>query len=323
MSNPLFALAGRPSLVIKRYFHRARASHQRLAAFLLLTLVSLGGLSACSNKDAQRLEIMTNAWIGFSPLFYAKEQGWLDELNIKLSTVVSLGENVHIYLSADKDAFTGTQHEFQQAQRQQPDLVPVVLFDRSNGGDMVMSNVDLATLQNARQPIDVYLELDTVNKIVFEDFVKQNALQNKAFNFINRDQVKIVTSLQNQQATPPSIAVTYIPYNFDLQKQGFKTLASTADNLDLLVVDALYTRKSTLQQHRAQFEGLKQAIAKALQALQTDPQSYYNHVKPYLSNTSYNEFMASLHDIQWLDGELSPALIERFNQAQLPIRDLM
>lgn len=288
-----------------------------LSLFIALTL------SSCSNKESDRLEIMTNSWIGFSPLFYAKEQGWLEPLNIKLSNVVSLGENIHIYQNAQKHAFTGTQHEFYQVSKMQPDLVPVIMFDRSNGGDMVMSNVTLEALQAMQTPIDVYLELDTINKVVFEEFIKQNALEDKQFNYHNKDQVKIVTTIKNQTFSEPMIIVTYNPYNFALQQRGFNTLASTADNLNLLVVDALYTPKNVLLKHRDQFIGLKQAVSRALEVLKTDPAGYYNTVKPYLENGSFEDFQASLHDIEWLDNELSPPLIERLNRAQFPIRDLL
>ncbi|MDG6777741.1 hypothetical protein QCB44_03370 [Thiomicrorhabdus sp. zzn3] len=292
--------------------------HYALFFFLVASL-----FSACSSKQSERLEIMTNSWIGFSPLFYAKEQGWLDPLNIKLSNVVSLGENVHIYQTAQKHAFTGTQYEFQRVLKSQPDLVPIIMFDRSNGGDMVMSNRSIAELQATTETIDVYLELDTVNHLVFKDFVKQNNLNSRQFNFINKDQVKIVSSIEEDHSDKPAIIVTYIPYNYELQKKGFNVITSTADNLNLLVVDALYTPKDVLLKHRAQFKGLKKAIDDAVKVLKTDPKKYYQTVKPYLENGSYEDFEASLNDILWLNEELSEPLINRLNEAQFPIRDLL
>lgn len=294
-----------------------------LLHYVLFFFVVASLFSACSSKQSERLEIMTNSWIGFSPLFYAKEQGWLEALNIKLSNVVSLGENVHIYQTAKKHAFTGTQYEFQRVLKTQPDLVPIIMFDRSNGGDMVMSNRSLTELKATTETIDVYLELDTVNHLVYQDFVKQNDLNRHQFNFINKDQVKIVSAIQNRNSDSPAMAVTYIPYNYELQRQGFDVITSTADNLNLLVVDALYTPKDVLLKHRAQFEGLKKAINDAIEILKTDPKKYYQTVKPYLENGSYEDFEASLSDILWLNEELSDPLINRLNKAQFPIRDLL
>jgi NitT/TauT family transport system substrate-binding protein len=51
-----------------------------------------------------------------------------------------------------------------------------------------MSNKTLESLQKIDEEIDVFLELDSINSIVFEDFIKNHSLKNKTFNYINKDQ---------------------------------------------------------------------------------------------------------------------------------------
>ncbi len=53
--------------------------------------------TSCSSKYDERLKVSTTNWIGYLPLIYAKEKGWLKELNIKLLTVSSLAENMYLY----------------------------------------------------------------------------------------------------------------------------------------------------------------------------------------------------------------------------------
>lgn len=289
---------------------------------LLLSLFIL--LSACSSKEAPQLKIIANSWIGYSPLFYAKESGWLDEHNIKLSTVVSLGESMHIYQTNHMHAFTGTQYEYRQVLGQERSLMPIIMFNRSNGGDMVMSNHSLKALEESSTPIDVYLEINSINHVLFKDFIKRNRLENKTFNYINNDQLRILSELESlPKIKRPTIVVTYVPYNHKLKTLGFQTLGSTRNGLDLLVVDALYTNKENFAAHEDQFKALKTIVDRSLQALNNDPHEYYTKVKPYLENNSFEEFQSGLQDIEWLNHELSDALVKRLNQAQFPIRDLM
>lgn len=288
---------------------------------LLISCVVL--ISGCSSQANEPLKIITNSWIGYSPLFYAQEQGWLAEHNIELSTVVSLGESTHLYHSANLDAFTGTQYEFNKAYAKDSTLIPIMMFDRSVGGDMVMCNRTLETLQAtpADQSIDVFLEIDSINYPLFKDFKKRHNLSNLSFNLINNDHLKMQRAIMQKDS--PSIIVTYAPYNHELEKQGFMTIASTGENLDLLVLDALYTNKENYQAHQQQFLALKTLVNRAIKALNQNPKHYYEKVSPYLESASYAEFQESLQTIEWLNAGISPSLIDRINEAQFPIRDLL
>lgn len=98
-----------------------------LVSFFLL-------FTACSSPQENRLKISATTWIGYTPLFYAKEKAWLKELNIKLVNVSSLSENMYLYEAGNSDAFVGTQYEYDLLSKTNNSLKPILMFDRSNGG---------------------------------------------------------------------------------------------------------------------------------------------------------------------------------------------
>lgn len=291
-------------------------------AIKALILLSVLFISSCDEKPEPPLKIVASSWIGYSPLFYAQESGWLTPLNITLTNVVSLGEALRIYESAGMDAIAGTQYEFNQVHAKDHSVMPVIMFDRSNGGDLIMSNQSIASLQKSDKTINVYLEMDSVNYFLFKSFIAANRLEGRKYNYINKDQLKI-SALRNTPTTGPTIIVTYVPYNAKLALQGFHVLASTRQGLDLLVVDGLYTSKATLIKHRAQFVALKSLVDKAIRELEVNPKGYYEKIKTYLENPSYDDFMASLGDIVWLNKPLPDELVKRLNATAYPVRDLI
>ncbi|WP_028485668.1 ABC transporter substrate-binding protein [Thiomicrorhabdus chilensis] len=291
---------------------------KKLALFLSALLL----LSACSQGDYAKLKISATTWVGYSPLFYAKEKGWLDGLNIKLLHVVSLSENMYLFQVGNADAYVGTQYEYSLLSETDPTLMPVMMFDRSYGGDIIMSNVSLEELRFTTEPIDAYLEMDSINNTLLADFLSHYGLQDKKLNYINQDQANL-SGLKAKALSRPSLLITYTPYNIQLAKQGFKEIASTKDGLGLLVVDALFTREATLHQHRQQFEGLKQLVDDATEVLQRDPHEFYETVKPYMLGLSYEEFLRSLDDIIWINKQISTDLRIRMQQADFPIRGLI
>jgi len=154
-----------------------------LFSFVILAIITAIG---CSLSISQPLRISTNLWIGYSPLFYIQQKGWLKEHNIEIVNVVSLSENMQMYESGLVHAFTGTQYEFKQMRKQTEDLEPTILLDRSLGGDVIMGNRDIETLQKAKT-INVYLEIESVNKVLLDCFVELYGIDASVLHLINKD----------------------------------------------------------------------------------------------------------------------------------------
>ena len=206
--------------------------------FLLFVVLSF---SSCV-EDNKKIKITTSTWIGYAPLFYAKEKNWLEPLNIKLLNVVSLSENMYLYKAGNADAFVGTQYEYNFLLQEDKTLIPIIIFDKSNGGDMILSNLTLDELSKINKEIDAYLEIDSLNSILLNDFIRSNNLQDKKIIYINEDQSNI-SRLKANEINNPTIIVTYTPYNNILEKNSFRELSSTKKSDDLLIIDGMYVKK--------------------------------------------------------------------------------
>ena len=267
--------------------------------FLLFVVLSF---SSCV-EDNKKIKITTSTWIGYAPLFYAKEKNWLEPLNIKLLNVVSLSENMYLYKAGNADAFVGTQYEYNFLLQEDKTLIPIIIFDKSNGGDMILSNLTLDELSKINKEIDAYLEIDSVNSILLNDFIRSNNLQDKKINYINEDQSNI-SRLKANEINNPTIIVTYTPYNNILEKNYFRELSSTKKSDDLLIIDGMYVKKDFYYENKETFVKLKKLVDDSIINLQNNPKEFYNTVKPYLTNISYEEFLSSLNDIIWLNKDI-------------------
>lgn len=282
---------------------------------LFLTIIFL--LTSCSSTEYEKLKISATTWIGYSPLYYAKEKGWLKPLNIKLLHVSSLSENMYIYQAGNSDAYVGTQYEYNILSKEDSSIMPIMLFDRSYGGDIIMSNVSIEELKNTMQSIDAYLEMDSINNTLLKEFIKKHKLKNKKINYLNYDQAHIST-IKSKDIKNPTIIVTYIPYDSKLEKNGFKNIASTKTDLDLLVLDALFTTENKLLKHKEQFLILKQLVDNSILRLKKDPKEFYETVKPYLLNVSYENFLKDLENIIWINKDVSVKLKNRMRETHFP-----
>jgi len=261
---------------------------------LIFSLLLLSLISGCQKRHQDETRIAISPWIGYTPIYYAEEKGWLKDIGIKIIHTTSLHETVHYYQAGLIDAFVSTQYE--ASLLKDYDLTHFMPLDRSNGGDIILSNRSLSTIKNSKK-IKSYFEIDSVNQIVFNDFMNKYQLNNLYVEIQNRPQtmMKDLNPVQNEDI----IIVTYEPYATFLKNKGFKEIASTKDS-DIVVIDSLYFRNNHLLLQKEKSKLLINSIKKAYKVLNDNPKEFYNVVKFYLEGVSYSEFNNTLLGIEWL-----------------------
>ncbi|MCT7467510.1 substrate-binding domain-containing protein [Aliarcobacter cryaerophilus] len=287
---------------------------------ILISLISIIFLTSCVNDKKDKLRVVTSNWIGYTPLFYAREKGLLDKLNIQLLSVVSLSESLHTYKSKHAHIFLGTQYEYEEAFKRDNQVVPIMLLNKSDGGDVVMSNLTLEEIKKEDKQIDVFLELSSVNSLVFEDFITKHNIKNKNFNYVNKDQSFIA---QQKEFKNPTIVISYNPYNITLEKNGLKTLETTKDNIEILIVDAMFTTNDILIKYKDELKELKKIIDIAIDDLEKDEKAYYDLIKDYLYDTSFEEFQQSLSNIKWINKNIDQNIIDSLKEHNFPTKELL
>jgi len=274
---------------------------------LLFTQIFFSACSFDSRKENKPLIIATNSWIGYVPIFYANEKGYLKKNNIQISTNVSLAEAADLYSIGKADLVTSTQHEYYSLREEGLDIIPTILIDRSYGGDMILSNKSIKELQEAKS-ITAYLEINSINREVLQDFLKLHNIPVEKLEIINKDQAQIedLTPIEKKAM----LIVTYIPYNLSLEKRGFHIVASTKNISSIIVIDALCCSKELYNSRNKELKELKKIIDRSIDELMQDKEVSYELVKKYLNNLSYQEYLDALTTIVWINHP-SQELLER------------
>lgn len=291
-----------------------------LCGFLIVVFM----LSSCS-QDRERtnapLVLSTDVWIGATPFYYAREKGWLREAGIELLQARSINDNMYHYGAGASDLFTGTQHEFFRMRGEQSDLMPVFVYDRSSGGDVIMANRSREELQHSAQTIQVYLESDTISVEMLEYFIEHEKIPKSkmAVSFRTQDEM---ARMRNTDKSPPILIVTYNPHDLTLKKRGFTLVASSKDER-YLVVDGVYVSSRLYRENPEPFRRLVTIFERAVEAGRNDPKEFYETVRPYLGDPSYDEFMQMRRNIQWMEDGISDPMRKRLERIGFPTREML
>ncbi len=290
----------------------------RVFSFLFSLLMII--LAGCGTTHKEPLRLSANLWIGYTPLFYLKERGWLKENNIELVNVVSLHENMQLYAVGNVDLFTGTQYEYHRMKSLHSELYPLMLLDRSTGGDVVMSNRSVEELRRSEQKIDAYLEVDSVNSELLRAFLKYSGIDIAKLSVYNLDPESISKLPMKEN---PVLIVTYAPYDLSLKQRGYKIVAdSKALASRFQIFDAIYGDKAVLKKYADEINALNRLLAKALKDLRKDPKRYYTYVKHYLQQEGYEAFLDALGRIEWIYADRSQPLLAQLQRQNLSVKYL-
>ena len=61
---------------------------------------------------------------------------------------------MYLYKAGNSDAYVGTQYEYNLLSNENKNLTPIMLFDKSNGGDVILSNISIEELLKTDKQID-------------------------------------------------------------------------------------------------------------------------------------------------------------------------
>lgn len=284
---------------------------------IILLLVLVGVLFGCSNHtddDDTQLKIAATTWVGFLPLFYAEERGWLNESNVRLVRVSTLTDGMLLFDADKVDVLAGTQYEYVQLAEKQKQIKPLLLVDRSNGGDMILSNRTLSYLQET-DTINVYLETDSVNKLMLLDFIKKYNIPDTKLRIFNKSQTAI-SDLKNNPKENMMI-VTYHPFDIQLKKNGFREILSTSSGVDIIVVDLFMAKNSIIVNKPKKIKTLVWYFNVATDKLENDPLEFYNTVRAYIPEYTYEEFLKTTKNIKWINRNIEPELVIRLKEYNL------
>lgn len=278
-----------------------------IALVMLISMVAVS-LYYYLNRPSitSEIRISTNPWVGFTPLIYAQEKGWLDDSPFKFIWLVDLTDNARLYHRGFTRGFTATQYELMHF-KDQHTIKPVFLIDHSYGADAILSNRSLEELLSSKQPVKVFLERGSLNEDFFNAFVRENGLEPELFSQIDSSQKNISAMPMMSEAV---ILVSYSPYLSELRKKGYRTLASTRTLKNFYVIDALFVDEKVIEGNEEEFVRLKEIMGLAIKRFKQDPKEYYSVVKGYLEGQTYDEFIESTEGIEWVHDTVPPTIVE-------------
>lgn len=229
----------------------------------LFATAALGSLSACScNKP---LHVGIHPWIGYEPLFLAKDYGLLPE-NITLVKGLSASESIQRLKSGKVEAAALTLDEVLRVRNQGVALTVVWIFDSSAGADMLLAKADINNLQELKGKRIGY-EASAVGELMMSKFLqKANLKEGDVIRVGNLPPNKQLAAWKNDEV---DAVISYEPTATQLKAEGAKVLFDSRE-IPETIFDVLAVKTEALDDCRSSVKQLLKADALALKRMNTN-----------------------------------------------------
>lgn len=245
---------------------RARGVLPRLLLLVVLIVPFL--LMACSDRSERPLRIGTKNWLGYEPLFLARERGLLDEQVVHLVEYPSASEVIRALRNKAIDGAALTVDEVLLLAAD--DLAPriVLVMDVSHGGDAILGRPGtngLGELSGRR----VGVESGAMGAYVLSRALEQHGMTSSDVTISSLDVHEHEAAFLNDEV---DAVVTFEPVLSRLLDSGAVTLFDSSE-IPGEIVDVLVVREDVVTQHGRSIERLLEGWFAALAYLQTDVES--------------------------------------------------
>lgn len=290
-----------------------------LSSLFLIAGAGFGMWKTFLTSQHAEIKISTNPWVGFTPFMYAQEKGWLEKTPFKFIWLVDLADNARLFDKGFSQGFTVTQYELMRFKNKN-DITTVFLIDQSYGADAILSNRTLQQLSHVDGNISVYLEMGSLNQDMFNAFIAENGLDKNKFVLVNSSQKSMEVMAKSDK---PVIIITYEPYVSQMKNKGLEVVASTRTLKTFHAIDALFAQKSIVEERRNEFHLLEEIFERAQEQLKRDPKEFYTTIAGYLEGESYEDFLASTQQIQWIGDTIPASVMETLKNQNIPTDKLL
>jgi NitT/TauT family transport system substrate-binding protein len=267
-----------------------------LAAAVWLILVGVA--------HAEPLRIAHTVWVGFGPLFIAKERGFFDREGVEVE-LIRIEEHTTQYAGLFSGQIDAAAAAFQDApvfsDPDEPPLVCVLMLDESRGADGILATRDIRTIADLKGRSVAVLH-GSVSHFYLSVLLTEAGLTQADLDIVDLSAEDAGEAFMMQEV---DAAVTWEPWLTQGRTTDHGHLLTDSSERPGLIVDGLLTRADLFAERKDEFRAVARAWDAAVEYFETNPDEAIRimarHVGGWLEDPIV--FAETLKGVRFFDAE--------------------
>jgi NitT/TauT family transport system substrate-binding protein len=225
-------------------------------------------LAGCKWLDDAPVTVAAHVWVGYQPMFLARDHGWLKPEKVTLLETRSAADSLEAVRSGKAHGAAVTLDEMLTARAAGRPLTVVLVFNTSMGADMLLAEVGMTELSQLRGQ-RIALEDSSVAEIMLAEILREAGLKQSDVRLL-RTPVEDHPNVWHRHGADAFI--TYEPVASQLLARGLVRLFDTRQIPDTILDVLAFHRDALDATHAEAIRYLLLAHFRALDSLVRNPQ---------------------------------------------------
>jgi NitT/TauT family transport system substrate-binding protein len=217
-------------------------------------------LSACGLWADKPIAVAAHVWLGYEPMFLARDEGWLDSHQVRLVETHSATESMQALADGKVQGAALTLDEALKARSMGMPISVVMVFDVSAGADMLLADAGIKNLTDLKGKRIGY-EPSSVGEVMLVKILQIAKLTKQDVQLVAINVDKQHQAWNDKQV---DAVITYEPVATQLLSEGAIKLFDSRQ-VPNTIVDVLVIRNDVLNRSHAQ--AIRHVIYAHFQAL--------------------------------------------------------
>lgn len=272
--------------------HETKTGALSFGVFLILSIA----LISCGPKtDDRPLRLGTNVWLGYEPLYLAREKNFFDKNSIQMIEATSNSEVIQAFRNNAIDAAALTIDEVLVLAQSGTDLRVILIMDFSHGADVILGQPGLDRLKEIKGK-RIGVENTAVGAYVLVRALQISGLTQGDVHIIPLEINEHERAFMEKKI---DAVVTFEPVYSKLLAKGAQKLFDSSQ-IPGEIVDVLIVQTEYLLRNRQKVNKLLKSWFQALAYLEEKPKDAAEFMTARLGMT-VDEILESLNGIQFPD----------------------
>lgn len=265
-----------------------------------------------STFQNESVKITMHKWPGYAHSYIAQEKGFFEDegVNVELVLIENIDDNLQYFKDGKADAAFGLQSDAMLLSAEGIPLKIVYIVDFSNGGDVIVSKLDIKTITGLKGKTVSVDKLNSFNHIFLVELLRINGLEESDVKIIPIIASKVPDALKSGLI---DAGQTWEPYQSYAIANGYRLLATSADAPGI-ITDVLMFHSKFIEERPDDVKKVLRGLFRALEFRDTDQNESY-----YIMSNAFKMSPASLKVT--VEGNIFPNLKENneaFTESEQP-----
>ncbi len=227
-----------------------------------------------STFQNEPVKITMHKWPGYTHSYIAQEKGFFEDegVNVELVLIENVDDNLQYFKEGKADAAFALQSDAMLLSAEGIPLKIVYIVDFSNGGDVLVSKLDIKTITELKGKTISVDKINSFNHIFLVELLRINGLEESDVKIIPIIASEVPNALKSGLI---DAGQTWEPYQSHAIANGYRLLATSADAPGI-ITDVLMFHSKFIEERPDDVKKVLRGLFRALEFRDTNQNESYH-----------------------------------------------